>query len=402
MKPKEILLLSILAALQFTNIMDFMIVMPLGPQLMRVMDITPSQFSWIVSAYTFSAGVSGFLGAFWIDRLDRKKALLYIYAGFILGTMACGMANSYLLLSVARVITGIFGGILGAIVLSIVADAFPMERRGTAMGIVMAAFSIASIAGVPFGLFLATRFGWASPFWFLTGISFIIFIAAIVGVPRLNSHMHNNNSSDSKFKQVGSMIINKEVRKAMLFMFLLILGQFSIIPFISPYMVKNVGFTETQLSLIYFLGGLVTIISGPLAGRLSDRVGKKMVFYWAGTLTIIPLFLITHVGGWGLIAALISTTLFFIFVNGRMIPAMALMTGTVSPNQRGAFMSINTCVQQLAAGFGSVVAGKIIIEGADHKMHNYNIVGYIAIAASILAVFLVSRISIKEAENIKA
>jgi predicted MFS family arabinose efflux permease len=164
---KEKILLFILASIQFTSIMDFMIMMPLGPQLMRIFQINPQEFGFLVSAYTFAAGFSSFIGVFWIDNFDRKKALMNMYLGFLLGTLACALSPTYTILVLSRILTGLFGGLLMALVFSIIGDVIEEKRRGTAMGYVSTSFSLASVLGVPFGLFIASFWNWHAPFFFL-------------------------------------------------------------------------------------------------------------------------------------------------------------------------------------------------------------------------------------------
>lgn len=384
-------MLITLAAINFTNIMDFMIMMPLGPQLMRIFDITPQQFGLIVSSYTFSAGVSGFCAAFFVDRFDRKNFLQFLYVGFLLGTLACGLAPNYHLLMLARVFTGIFGGVLGAVILSIVGDVIPFERRGTAMAFIMAAFSAASVFGVPFGLWIANEMGWNAPFICLAALAIPIQLCIYKFVPNLNSH-----TESAKQNNIRQILVNitsdANQRKAVTLMVVIMFGHFSIIPFLSPYMVANVGFTEHQLSYIYLFGGILTIATSPFIGKLSDRVGKLKVFTWFVTLCCIPVILITSMPKVDLWMALIVTSIFFAMSSGRFIPAQAMVTATVQPKNRGSFMSIVSSMQQLGAGFASYIAGVIVVKQPTGEMTNYNIVGYMSVGAAVLTLFLVRRI----------
>lgn len=388
MTKKERLLIFVLAAIQFTHIMDFMIMMPLGPQLMRLFNINPTQFGLIVSAYTFSAGVSGFLGAFLIDRFDRKKAVQFMYLGFTVGTIACALAPNYMLLVLARALAGMFGGVMSALILSIVGDTFTYERRASAMGAVMAAFSFASVLGVPFGLYLANTFSWHAPFFFIGGLGVIVFVLITLVIPQMNAHVKKDIKPSSPIQVITNITSNPNQLRALLFMVLLMFGQFSIIPFISPYMVKNVGFTEHQLMYIYLIGGGLTIFTSPLIGKMADKYGKPKVFTIFAILTVIPLFLITNMPQIAIGWALVVTSMFFVTVGGRMIPAMTMITSTVKPQNRGSFMSINSSVQQLSASLASFIAGAIVMENANGKIDYYNIVGYIAIAAGIIAVYV--------------
>lgn len=393
MKPttQERLLLITLAAINFTNIMDFMIMMPLGPQLMRMFQITPQQFGLVVSSYTLSAGISGFFTAFMIDRFDRKRFLQMLYAGFLLGTFACGLAGDYYTLLAARIFTGLFGGVLGAVILAIVGDVIPFERRGQAMGFVMAAFSIASVFGVPFGLFIATEFTWHAPFLFLGVLAMPVSYLIWKFIPNMSAHVQHSQTVSVK-QVITNITSNTNQRKALTLMMVLMFGHFSIIPFLSPYMVANVGFTEHQLTYIYFFGGAFNIVASPLIGKLADRAGKRKVFQWFVFINCIPVFFITHLWQVPLWVALSITTVFFVMSGGRFIPAQAMVTATVDPKNRGSFMSIVSSMQQLCAGLAAYVAGLIIVKTPGGMLLNYNWVGVMSIVSALFTIFLVTRI----------
>ncbi len=398
---KEQILLFILAAIQFAHIVDFMIMMPLGPQLMRLFEINPSQFGMLVSSYTFSAGIFGFAGAFFIDKFDRKTLLLYTFLGFTLGTFACAFAPNYVLLLSARIFTGAFGGVLGALVLSIVGDAIPHERRGRAMGIVMASFSVASVFGVPFSLYIASVWTWHAPFIFLGAIGVVISIFIWLYIPSMRAHMRDKSEARPHPLQVLKNVRdNKNQQWALLFTVLIMLSQFSIIPFLSPYMVANVGFSEMQLSYIYMFGGLATIFTSPWVGKLADKYGKMKIFTIFMILNAIPIIVITHMGITPLIYAFLISTFFFVTSNGRMIPSMALITSAVKPKNRGGFMSINSSVQQLASGLASFIAGLIIVESTSGELINYNLIGYGSIVLLVISLFVVRKLQVVDEEAI--
>lgn len=395
MKSKENLMLYTLAVVQFTNVMDFMIMMPLGPQLMRTFNLIAGEFGILVSSYTLSAGVSGFAAALFIDRFERKKLLFTLYAGFVIGTLLCAMADGFYPLAAARIFTGLFGGVLGALSLSIVGDTIPFERRGSAMGIVMSAFSIASVLGVPFGLFLAQWMNWHTPFYFLAlmGVPVLFLIRRFV--PTLTNHLRKaDQAKESPFVILKYIRSNPNLIIALTLMSILMCGQFIIIPFISPYMVYNVGFKESDLQYIYLFGGLAGIFSNPFAGRLADKLGKKRVFYIFGIATLIPVFLITHLPQVVLFVALIVTTLFFIGVGGRSVPAMTIISGAAAPKYRGSFMSLNSALMQMAAGIASLLGSAIVVSKPDLSLLNYNITGYISIGFGIIAVLMMRKVSV--------
>lgn len=385
----ERLLLFTLAAIQFSHIMDFMIMMPLGPQLMRIFEISPQQFSMLVSGYTFSAGVFGFLSAFVADRFARKPLLMFLFTGFVFGTLACSLAPGYGILLAARILTGAFGGILSAMVFAVVGDTIPLERRGTAMGWVTAAFSAASVFGVPFGLFLASKISWHAPFLFLACLGIPVWLMAWRFIPNTPQPDHTRENPLQLVQRVSQ---DRNQQWALLLIILMMLGQFSVIPFLSPSMVANVGFSESNLAYIYLLGGFTTLFTGPWIGRLADRYGRQRVLYCFLVLSILPIIWITHLGPSPMLMVLALTTCFFVLSGGRMIPVMAMMTAAVVPRYRGSFMSLQSAVQQISAGIASLLAGWIIIENGQGQLLNYPVVGYLAAVTSILSLFVARRI----------
>ncbi len=388
MKQSEKGLLWVLAAIQFTHIMDFMIMMPLGDRLMEAFTITPAQFSLIVSAYTFSAGASGFLSAFFIDKFDRKKALFFLYVGFTVGTFCCAMAPNYEFLVIARIFTGAFGGVAGAMVLTIIGDVIPLERRSSAMGFVMASFSAASVFGVPFGYYLAEQSDWHAPFYLLAVFGVFISIALYRWVPEMRAHLEGAIPAGRRLRVITNITKDPNQLRALLFMILLMLGQFTVIPFIAPYMERNVGFEGTEITLIYLLGGAITIFTSPRIGRLADRIGHRKTYFIFALINLLPIVLITNFPRLPIGYALIVTTLFFVTSGGRYIPAQTLITSVVKRENRGSFMNITSSVQQIGAGISSLIAGVVVVENSVTKeLENFAWVGGIAVFASLLAVW---------------
>lgn len=388
MTQKEKLLLFILACINFTHIIDFMIMMPLGPQLMQIFDISPRQFGFVVSAYGLSAGVSGFLSAFFVDNYDRKKVVLFAYTGFVVGTLACAFAPTYEILILTRTIAGTFGGLIGAQVLSIVADTFEYERRATAMGFITTAFSLAAVVGIPAGLFLASKFGWHSPFVILGSLGIIVIFLIYRFVPQLDKHLHNRHPKQSPFAVITDITRNPNQLRALLLSIVIMLGHFSIIPYISPTLVANVGYSQDNIFLIYLVGGLCTIFSAPLVGKLADRKGKIPVFITFAILSMIPIFLITNMFSGVLWGVLLISAIFFVFSNGRLIPTQAIISGVVSPQQRGSFMAINSSVQLFAQAIATNIGGFIIHKTPSGYLENYPYVGYYAIIMIFLSIFI--------------
>ncbi len=382
-----------LAAMQFTNIVDFMIVMPLGPQLMRLFGIGPGEFSTVVAAYTIAAGITGFGSAFFLDRFDRKRALVLIYIGFIIGTFSCAFAPSYPALVAARSLTGAFGGIIGSLITSIVGDAVPISRRGFAMGIVMTSFSMASVLGVPLGLFIANLWGWHAPFIFLGGFGILVLGLGLRFIPKLRSHIVSGPRSESVFAILPEILRNSSQRWALCLGAVLMFGHFSVVVFLSPSMVANVGFTDKDLTYIYLFGGLATIVSAPWIGKLSDRLGALRVFRGAILVAVAPILIVTHLGKTPLYLALLVTSWFFVMSTARMIPMTAMVTGTVEPRRRGGFMSIYSSVQQLFIGAATTCAGLIVARGPGGELLHYDLAGYLSVVTSLACLWIATRVA---------
>ena len=395
----ERLLLYILAAAMFTHVMDFMIIMPLGPQLMRIFDISAREFSLLVASYTVTAGVSGFFAAFFVDRYDRKKSLLIMYTGFALGTLACAVSPTFGVLLVARSLTGAFGGVLGALILSIVSDAVPLERRAHGIGVVMASFGVASVFGVPFGLFLATRFSWHAPFLFLGGLAVAIAFLIVTYVPAMKAHVRSNGHASPR-EVLSQVFGRRNTRLGLTFTSVLMLGHFTIIPFVATYMVGNVGFSEGELTYIYLVGGVCTLVFSPWVGRMADKHGRLKIFTIFGSLVIIPIVIITNLTPVPLLVALSITAIFFIFSNGRMVPSTTMETAIIRPEVRGSYMSIRSSVQSLTSGLAAFIAGLIITEQPSifdvkaKALVHYNYVGIIAVFFSLISLYIARRLTV--------
>ena len=396
---KEKLLLWTLAAINFTHIVDFMILMPLGPQLMRIFEISPREFGLLVSSYTFSAGLSSFMGAFILDKYDRRTILLWVFTGFLFGALACALSPNYTILLISRIVSGVFGGLTSALVLAIIGDAIPDSRRGRAMGLVMAGFSVASVFGVPFGLFIASLSNWHAPFFFLAGLSLLILWMIFKYIPSITAHLEKQQFQPSPVQVIRRVTGNSNQMRAISLTIMMMLGQFAVIPFLSPYMVANVGFSEIELTYIYMAGGLFTIFTSPWVGKLTDKYGKIKVFTIFMALNVIPIGIITQLGQTPIPYVLLISTIFFVTSNGRMVPAAALITGTAKAENRGSFLSFNSAVQQLAAGLASFLAGLILAEGINGELVNYDIVGYFAIVLSLLCIPLARRIKVIDLEE---
>lgn len=390
-------ILTVLAFVQFNHIVDFMIIMPMGTQLMRLFQIEAQQFSLLVSSYTFFAGVSGFCASFYMDKFDRKKSLLYLFTGFTIATIFCGIARDYHTLLIARCLTGFFGGVMNSIILSITSDLIDYKRRGMAMGFLATAFSAASIMGVPFSIFLSQTFSWYSPFIFLAALCVIILVGIYRYIPNINKHLTDipmhKVPKVTFWQPVFSVLQSPVQRISLIFMFFVMFSHFSIIPFIATSQVVNAGLSEKQLTLIYLIGGICSFFSAPFVGKMSDRYGKAKIYTYSILFSIIPIFLVTHQGKDSLWVILLVAGLFFISAGSRMIPAQALVSAAVSAQQRGAFMSLLSCLQSMAMAAGAYIAGLMVtIDPVDGRLLNYPAVGYMAIGVGLFTIVILQKI----------
>ena len=389
MAKKETWIIVLLAAINFTHILDFMIMMPLGNYLMPFFDITPRQFSFLVGAYPITAFFSGFAAAFFVDKHDRKKVLVFAYIGFLIGTLACGTATTYGLLLASRILTGLFGGLIGAQVLSIVADLFGYERRGAAMGAVMSSFAIASTIGVPLALYLANLFSWHAPFIFVVAIGVVIVYLVIRYIPNMDSHIQEKDDTRHRFHVLLNVVQSREQSLALVFSALVMMGHFLIIPFINPYLEFNKHYSRDITPLIYFFGGIASFVAAILLGRISDKVGKLKVFSWAVFLSFGMVWIITNLPSLlPFSIVLLFFAIWFVVATGRAVTAQAMISNVVSQEQRGSFMTFNSSVQQLGTGAASLIAGFIVTKDSTGKLYRYEWVGYISIVVLLLGLVL--------------
>jgi predicted MFS family arabinose efflux permease len=389
---RERLAMLTLAGIQFSHMLDFMVMMPLGPILMHSLAVGPHEFGLLVSAYTFTAAISGLLVATFVDRFERKRLVLATLALFVAATLACGLAPGFWTLLVARGTAGAFGGVLGAMVQMVVGDIIPFERRGRASGTIMAAFSVSTVAGVPASLFLANHFGWRFPF-IAIAIAACGFLALGWRVlPPLHGHLPAAGPRAHPFSAMGKVLREANHLRALGFMALLNLSSFTIIPYITIYMVGNVEVRQEDVPLIYLCGGVASFFSARWIGRMADRHGKVRVYRAVATAAIVPLLVQTHLVPVPLIVVLACSTVFFVLVPGRMAPAMAIITSAARPELRGTFLALSATVQQFSAGVAAVLGGLIIATDGAGRIVGYNRAGYLATAMALLAIAMVGSI----------
>ncbi len=369
-----------LGAVQFTHILDFMIMMPLGAELMKVFNITPAQFTHLVAAYGLAAAVSGFAGGFVLDRFDRKRSLLFLYFGFGLATFACGLAPTHHWLMAARLAAGAFGGLAGSMVSAMVGDVIPAARRGTALSLVSMSFAVASVLGVPTGLLLASKFGWHAPFFMLAGCAVANLALASYALPHVKTAVHGHEP----WRQMSEIMSHRIHLRAFAVGAVLVMAGGCLVPFIAPSMIANVGLTQVQLAYAYGAGGLASIVSMPIIGRLSDRVDKLKLLGWMSASAVIVVLVLTRLGPSPVGVACLVMALFMVTMSSRFTPAMAMVTNAVAARYRGGFMSVNAALQQAASGLGNVIAGIFVTSDSAGHLIGYPTLGYAAIGFFIL------------------
>jgi predicted MFS family arabinose efflux permease len=387
------IVIFILAMTQFTVILDFMIMSPLGDMLMKSLDLKPAAFGVAVSAYAFSAGISGLLTAGFADKFDRKKLLIFFYTGFIIGTVFCGLANTYPLLLAARIITGLFGGVIGSISMAIIADLFALQQRGRVMGFVQLGFGASQVLGIPIGIYIANAWGWESPFLMTAGLAIIIAIVILVQLKPVNQHLLVQHDK-SALKHLWHTVAKRDYRIGFAATAVLSIGGFMMMPFGSAFAVNNLGITNAELPVLFMTSGISSLIIMPLIGRLSDKVSKFKLFAIATIWLMIICILYTNLSTTPFYLVLIFNVLMMMGMLSRMVPSSALTSAVPDMADRGAFMSINASLQQIAGGVAAAVAGMIVVQKTKFSpLEHYDIVGYVVVAISALSIFLLYRVS---------
>ncbi len=383
----QVFVIAILSLLQFTVILDFMVLSPLGVIVMEKLKVTTSQFGLVVSAYAFSAGAAGLLTAGFADKFDRKKLLMFFYTGFIVGTILCAIAPSYPLLLGARIITGIFGGVIGSVSFAIITDLFKMEVRGRVMGFVQMSFAASQILGLPIGLMLANAYGWHAPFWMIAGAGSILGLVMLVYLKPVDAHLHLKIDHNA-FHHLFATVTRPDYAKAFFATTLLATGGFMLMPFGSAFSIHNLGIKIAQLPLVYLITGFCSILLGPFIGKLSDKIGKFNIFCAGSALSITMVAIYTHLGITPLWMLITLNVVLFAGISSRMIASSALLTAVPDAKDRGAFMSVNASTQQISGGIASIVAGLIIVQTSSGSLERYDVLGYVVIGSMLLAILM--------------
>jgi predicted MFS family arabinose efflux permease len=387
------LVIILIALTQFTVVLDFMVMSPLGDMLMKSMSLTTSQFGFAVSGYAFSAGISGLLTAGFADRFDRKKLLLFFYIGFIVGTLFCGLATSYPMLIVARIITGLFGGVIGSISLAIVADLFPIMQRGRAMGFIQMGFGASQVLGIPISLYIANHWGWQSPFLMIVGLAAIIWLIVMLKLQPVNKHLELQ-SEKTAIKHLWHTIRERKYRTGFLLTSLLSLGGFMMMPWGSAFAVNNLHVSYEQLPILFMVGGVASLIIMPLVGKLSDKIDKVKIFTIAAIWMMVVVVVYTNLTPVPFATIIIMNILMMIGIMSRMVPAMALVSALPKMQDRGAFMSINSSLQQIAGGIAAGIGGMVVVQQTKTSpLQHYNILGYMIVVIIIANIIQIHRVN---------
>lgn len=379
-------LIFVLVAVQFTHMVDFVIVMPLGERLMTELVVSPNQFGLIVSAYAWAAGLSSLFGGLVIDRFDRKSVLLMMYGGFTLATLLCGLAPDYGWLLAGRAMAGACGGLAAVSLTAVIGDVFPAYKRGRAMGAVMSSFAIASVIGLPIGLNLAEWLGRGAPFVALAGVSTVVWVVGWYRLPAVRGHLVHPRAD--VFAEYLAVAREPNHLRAFVFSFFMVLGTFTIVSFIGPYFASTNGWSERDLAVIYLCAGACTLPGMAVIGRLADRVSRLLLFRVIAAVAVVMTVLITNMPATPLWVACVALSGFMVVATGRAVPAQAMLLGAASPRVRGAFLSLNTFVSHVATGFGPALAGALLIRNADGTLGGYPVVGIVASSAGVIALML--------------
>ena len=345
----------------------------------------------MVSAYAFSASISGLLTAGFADRFDRKKLLLFFYSGFMLGTLLCALAPNFHFLLIARIITGLFGGVINSIGFAIITDLFTLEYRGRVMGFVQMAFSASQVLGLPIGLVLANTYNWHAPFWFIGGIGIAVGAIIAVYMQPIREHL-KEASPGSPTKHLFTTLTKPSYVQAYIATGLMTTGGFMLMPFASAFSVHNLGLTLEQLPLLYGVTGVFNIALGPLIGKWSYRYGKYLFFAIGTGISLTTILYYTHLGLSPLWLVIIVNVVLFLGITARRISGSALMTGVPAMTDRGAFMSVSSSIQQFSGGIASTIAGMIVLQQDNGPLQRYDVLGYVVSCTMVLVAILMGRI----------
>jgi predicted MFS family arabinose efflux permease len=385
------LILVSLASIQFLNILDFIVVMPLGPRFLDDMRLSADQFGYVVAIYGYASAAAGLLAAGWINRTERRVTMLIMLALFACSSILCYLATDFGSLLVARSLTGACGGLIGSIVLSITSDVFPESRRGFALGIIMTSFSMASVIGVPLGLWLAERAASArSPFLYLAMACIPLWFALYATLPRI-ARQHTG-TADGYWKTMSEVVRARSHQWAFLFNAVLVFQTFLIVPFLATFCVKNLGLPHHLLKYVYIVGGACTFVTMPLVGRIADRIGKPITYVWVACLSIVPTVWIPSLpplAPWVTIAVI---TLYMVLSSARMVPGQSMISSVPASRWRAGFLSVATSVQSLSTGIAASISANIVRVSPHGELEKLWIAGWLGAGFFALSLLLVPKL----------
>lgn len=377
-------LLWLLAGIQLTVLLDFMVLMPLGPQLIGELGLSAAQFGGLVSCYTLASALFGVSGLFWLHRLERRRTLLVLYGGFALATLACAAAGGALGLLVARVVAGACAGLLWAVVMDVLVEVVPEERRGAAMGVVMSAYAVSAVAGVPLGLWLAGWWGFRAPFWLLTFASIGLWLLAHRWLPASAAP----RASEAAPAPAAHLFRAPELWGGWALTFLVVSAGFLMIPYLGAFFVGTLEVRSEQLGLVYLCGGAATFFSSRLVGAAVDRFGPARVLAALLVASAAPHLLVTQLERARLVEVVASFVLFMTLTSGRMIPTMVLLTSRVAPELRARYLAVNTAVSDGASGTAAWLGGALLTTTPSGRLLGFDRIGQLAVAVSAAALFV--------------
>ncbi|MGK4004652.1 MFS transporter [Sorangium sp. So ce1036] len=375
-------LLFLVAAVQFVNLLDFMMVMPLGPDFAVALGISMSDIGLIGGSYTAAAALSGVACASFLDRFDRRSALLVALLGLVAGTAAGGLATGLSSLVAARVLAGAFGGPATAIAFSIVADAIPPERRGRAMGVVMGAYSFAAVLGVPVGLELARRGGFQIPFFAVAALGLLVAGLARLLLPPMRGHLAGARAAGSALRELRALVTRPLVSLAYAATAAVTMAAFLIIPNISAYAQHNLGYPRERLGLLYLAGGALSFVVMRVAGVVIDRIGAFRTSAAGAALLVAVLYAGFH----SYVPGLPVLVVFVGFMTGstiRNIAQSTLVSRVPRPAERARFGAMQSALDHLASALAAFLSARMLRELPDRRLDGMEGVAALAIAFTL-------------------
>ncbi len=375
-------ILGLVGAVQFVNILDFMMVMPLGPDFAPVLGIANADLGWVGGSYTAASAVAGIMSSLFIDRFDRKYALLVAIAGLMLATAFGGFAWNFSSLLASRIIAGMFGGPATSIAWSIVADIVEPARRGQAMGKVMGAFSIAAVFGVPFGLEMSRLHNWTTPFFTTAAMGAGIMVMIMIYMPSMRAHLDKTQHTVS-FRHLFSLLIRPLNALTYLYTAIAMLASFTIVPNISTYVLYNLHYPREHLGWLYSAGGIVSFFTMRVTGRLIDRFNASITSFVSTTTFVIVLW-ITFIYPLQTMSVMGFFVLLMFAMGMRNVSSTTLATKIPPPHERAGFMSLLSCVQATGMSIGAFMSTRLLTENADHSLHGMHQLAVISASMSFL------------------